>query len=249
MRDLALISGSARRLGKAMALELAQRGCDIAVHSRSSDAQVCAVVAEIQSCGVDARAFEAALEGPTAAATLVADVAKAFGRPVNVLVNSASTFGDDDLATTSHDALAAHYALNTIQPVLLTQALAAAYQGSSGLIVNILDQKLYSPYADNLAYTLSKYALQGFTLTMARALAPRFRVNGIAPGYTIPGPREAASTFARLHDDTPLGRGPTPEDICGALGYLWSAPAVTGQVIIVDGGMHMRAQDRDFEHR
>lgn len=165
-----------------------------------------------------------------------------------MLVNSASLFEWDDIATVTKEMLAKHAEANLFGPVLLVrQMFEASSDLTRGLIVNMLDQKLFNPNPDHLSYSLSKYALQGFTTLMARRLAPRFRVCGIAPGYTLPNVGGGdEGRFEEKHDDTPLRRGPTPDDIAGACRYLLDAPAVTGQTLIVDGGAYMRPAARDF---
>ncbi|MDZ4760742.1 MAG: SDR family oxidoreductase [Alphaproteobacteria bacterium] len=246
MTHLALVTGAGKRLGRAIALRYARDGCDIAVHYRSSEAGAFAVVHEIEAMG--RRAFAAGFDqsSETAVREGFAAIRVAFGRAPNVLVNSASVFEWDDIATTSEASLDRHFRANLFGPVLLTRLVAeAAGEDTRGLILNLLDQKLFNPNPDHLAYTLSKYALQGFTTLMSRTLAPRFRVCAIAPGLTLPGPGVEGDAFDAIHDRTPLQRGPDPEDIADAAAWLLGSPAVTGQTIIVDGGAFMRPAARD----
>jgi NAD(P)-dependent dehydrogenase (short-subunit alcohol dehydrogenase family) len=245
---LALVTGAGKRLGRVIALSLAKAGCDVAVHFRSSREEAESACEDIRKLGRTAHpvGFDQADEGQIARG--FAEIATMFGRAPDVLVNSASMFEWDDIATVTQAGLAKHAQANLFGPVLLVRKM---FEGSSestrGLIVNMLDQKLFNPNPDHLSYTLSKYALQGFTTMMARRLAPRFRVCGIAPGYTLPDVGgETDGRFEKKHDATPLHRGPTPDDIGGAIAYLLNAPAITSQTLIVDGGSHMRPMARDF---
>lgn len=244
---IALITGAGKRLGRAIALRLAAEGCDVAVHYRSSRDEAESLQDEIRKLG---RKTCAVGFDQTDVASIEAGLASArtsLGGPIEVLVNSASIFEWDDLATVERNGLQRHFEVNLFGPVLLTRHIAAAAgETAGGLIVNMLDQKLANPNPDHLSYTLSKYALQGFTQLMAQALAPRFRVCAIAPGLVLPGPGDDGAKFAAIHDQTPLGVGPTPEDIAEAAAYLLNAKAVTGQTIFVDGGSHLRAASRDF---
>lgn len=251
---VALVTGAARRLGAAMALRLAASGHRVAVHHRDSPQAAAETVAAIEGAGGTAIAVRADLTEVAAIGAMIASIEDEFGAPPGVLVNNASIFEWDDLASVTEDSLLRHYRANLVAPVLLTRQLAArmAQQdpaGRVGVIVNMLDQKLLAPNPDHLSYTLSKYALQGFTEVMARALAPAWRVCGIAPGYTLPAPDAPSGHFEREHDNTPLGHGPTPEDIGAALDYIVAAPAVTGQVFAVDGGAFMTLASRDFSFR
>ena len=149
--------------------------------------------------------------------------------------------------TLSADLFQKQMALNALTPALLARAFASALEeGVEGCVVNFLDFKLATPYPDHFSYTMSKFALAGATEMMARALAPRVRVNAVAPGYVLPAPGQAEADFARLHDDTPLARGPNPEDVAGAVRFLIENRAVTGQTIYVDSGRRFRAYERDM---
>jgi hypothetical protein len=250
MTHLALVTGGARRLGRAIALRLANEGCDVALHYRSSAAEAEQTAQDIRDLGrqADLSAFDLADE--RAITEAFSAIEATFGRAPDVLVNSASLFEWDDLGTTSTASLKRHFETNLYGPVILTRLMAARGSAATrGLIINLLDQKLFNPNRDHLAYTLSKYALQGFTTLMARELAPRFRVCAIAPGLTLPGPGSAGERFDELHDETPLGRGARAEDIAEAAAFLLRSPAVTGQTLIVDGGSHMVASERDFAFR
>src|SRR5882757_8895991 len=189
-RRVVLVTGAARRLGRAMAHELAAQGCDIAVHYRGSRDDAFATVAEIQSKGAWAHAFQADLSDEAACRALVPAVVGHFKR-LDAIVNSASTFEYDDAATFSAAAMDKHWRANTAPAILLGQALHAHLEGSTdqpprcGCVVNIIDQKLWNPNPDYFSYTLSKAALQAATVMLAQALAPRVRVCGVAPGVTL----------------------------------------------------------------
>jgi NAD(P)-dependent dehydrogenase (short-subunit alcohol dehydrogenase family) len=245
-RPVVLVTGAARRLGRAMALDLGSHGYDIAVHYRSSAADAEATVAELQALGALARAFRADLSDEAACRALVPAVAAHFGR-LNAVVNSASTFEHDDPATFSVAAMEKHWRANTAPAVLLAQALHSHLsEGSStGCVVNLIDQKLWNPNPDYFSYTLSKAALQAATVMLAQALAPQVRVCGVAPGVTLLSGPMSADEFAAAHQMTPLQRSSTPEDIARAVRFLIESPAITGTTLLVDGGQHLSAQPRD----
>jgi len=249
-RPVALVTGAARRLGATMAQRLAAMGYRVAVHHRASPADAAAVVEGIEAAGGQAVAVQADLTVEDQIDALLAEVEGRFGTGPAILVNNASLFEWDDLAGTGSEALLRHYRTNLVGPVLLTRRIAASPPpAGEGVIVNMLDQKLAAPNPDHLSYTLSKYALRGFTEVMARQLAPAFRVCGIAPGYTLPAPDAPEGHFEREHDRTPLRRGPTAADIADTLAYIVTCRALTGQVLTVDGGAFMAAADRDFSFR
>jgi NAD(P)-dependent dehydrogenase (short-subunit alcohol dehydrogenase family) len=247
MPDLALVTGAGKRLGRAIALRLAREGCDIAVHYNSSEEEADEVAREIALLGRRAHAVGFDQTDDAGMDAGLAAIRQTFGAAPCVLVNSASIFEWDNLSTVDRASLTRHFEANLFGPVLLARKLVeASSDATRGLILNLLDQKLVNPNPDHLSYTLSKYALQGFTTVMAQSLAPRFRVCAIAPGHTLPSPTETAEHFAAIRDQTPLHRGPTPDDIAEAAAYLFNSPAVTGQTLTVDGGTHMRPSGRDF---
>lgn len=242
-----LITGGARRLGAAMALACAGAGMDVAIHYRTKGPDVAGVLAAIRARDVRAAAVAADLADPAQVAGVVADAAKALGRPLTGLVNSASIFEWDDITTLTAERMLAHYLPNTVAPALLSQALLAQLpDGVTGAIVNILDQKLASPHGDHMSYTLSKYALMGLGEMLARAGAPRLRVNAIAPGYVLPAPGQARAEFERLHAQNPLHVGPGADDIAKACLYLLENPVITGQTIYVDAGLRFAGLGRDI---
>lgn len=244
---VALVTGSHRRLGGHIALALARRGYAVAIHG-SHDVDLDPWLAEgLAGAGARWHGFVADFEDPSTAPRLMEDVAAHFGVAPRLLVNSAAMFGQDRLDDVTADDLSRHYAVNCIAPVLLGKAFAAMTAGEDRSIVNILDQRLANPHGDQLSYTLSKQALAGFTQIAARELASRgIRVNAVAPGLTIPVDEAQVASSARMAAMMPLSRLPEPAQIADAMLFLAGAPSVTGQVIAVDGGAHMRAFTRDF---
>ncbi|KAA5804884.1 SDR family oxidoreductase [Alkalicaulis satelles] len=232
----ALVTGAARRIGRALAEALAEDGYALAVHYNTSREEAEAFAQAIRDAGGRAEALGADLSDPDAAGGLI-DAARAALGPVSVLVNSASIFEDDGFDTISADSFRRHMDANTLAPALLSRAFAAqAPEGS--MIFNLLDYKLFNINADFFSYTLSKAALMTMTQMLARALAPRVRVNAAAPGLTLPSPYHSVEQFERLHHDNPLTRGPTPDDLVRTLRYFLNTPSVSGQIVCVDGGQH-----------
>jgi len=246
---LALVTGGHRRLGAVIAATLVGAGYRIAIHG-SHDAEPDAALADaLAASGLDWHGFIADFADPASAERLLAEVIAHFGGPPDLIVNSASVFGQDRLETVSADDLSRHFAINASAPALLTKAFAAALPADDATdraIVNILDQRLSHPHADQFAYTLSKFALAGLTRAAAQVLAPRIRVNAVAPGLTLVTPDYAEGQAERLAGLMPLARLPSPQEVAEAVLYLARAKATTGQVIHVDGGAHMVAYEGDF---
>lgn len=243
----ALVTGAGQRLGRAVAIGLAQAHWGVVLHYRGSapEAEHAATIARAHSGG--AVTVKADLGDPAERAALVAHATEKAGAPLVGLVNCAAIFEHDIIDTLSQDALNKHMELNAFTPAVLAREFAEALpDGARGAVVNFLDFKLASPYPDHFSYTLSKYALAGATDLLARALAPRVRVNAVAPGYVLPAPGQSDEDWKRLHDDTPLERGPNPEDIASAARFLLENEAVTGQTIYVDSGRRFRSYDRDM---
>lgn len=251
----ALVTGAGKRLGRAMAIYLGSRGYDVAVHYASSDAGAQEVVAEIKAGGGRAVACQADLLDDTASAQLLPRAAEALGGPITCLINNASIFEYDTIATATAESWDRHMGSNLRAPFLLTQAMAA--QGlapvaddagepvASGLIINMLDQRVRKLTPEFMTYTLAKMGLWALTQTTAQALSPAIRVNAIGPGPTLQGARQSAQHFADQRAHTILKRGANPADITAALGYFLDAPAVTGQLLCVDGGQHLGWQTPD----
>lgn len=241
----ALITGGATRLGRELALALAARGFDIAVHYNTSTAAAQATVADIAAMGRLGVALPADLADVQAVQDLVPQAASALGQPLTTLINNAAVFDYDTLDSLTAETFDRHIAINTRAPLLLMQGFAAqAPQG--GTVVNMLDMRLRKLTPKFMTYTLSKAALETLTITGAQALGPDIRVNGIAPGSTMIAERQSQSHFDAQRAAGVLERGPEPEDILRTLFYLLDNPAVTGQVICVDGGQHLTWQTRDI---
>ena len=239
MRGAALITGAARRIGRALALTAAEAGYDVAVHHRGGAAEAEAVAAEIRALGRKAVALAAELTNEAEAAGLIARAAEALG-PVTLLINNASVFQDDRTEGHSRESWDAHMETNLRAPIVLAQAFAAALpEGLEGLIINMLDQRVWKPTPQFFSYSLSRSALWSATRVMAQALAPRIRVNAIGPGPTLPSIHQTAEDFAAEAGNVLLGRRASPEDIAAAARYLIDARQVTGQMIAVDGGQHL----------
>ena len=241
-----LVTGSARRLGRTIALDLAAAGWQVAVHYRSSAREAQQTAAEC-SQHAPAQAFEADLADDAQVRALLPRVVQRFGR-VDAVVNNASRFEHDDAQSFTAASLAAHIASNTTAPVLLAQALAAHLKerSATGCAVNLLDQKLWNPNPDFFSYTLSKAALEAATTLLAQALAPQLRVVGVAPGLTLTSHLLSQEKFEQLHKLSPLGRSSTPEDVAYAVRFALENPAITGTTLLVDGGQHLMKFDRDF---
>ncbi|PKP69823.1 MAG: short chain dehydrogenase [Alphaproteobacteria bacterium HGW-Alphaproteobacteria-4] len=255
MTGAALVTGGARRLGRAMAEYLAARGFAVAIHHHSSGAEAEALAAQLCAKGGSAVALAADLLDEAATADLVPRAVAALGMPLTLLVNNASIFEYDTIQTATRESWDRHIGSNLRAPFVLTQAFAAqapkadrsgAEPRARALIVNMLDQRVLKLTPEFATYTLAKMGLWALTRTAAQGLAPDIRVNAIGPGPTLQGGRQSATHFTRQRAATPLGRGAGPEDICAALGYLLDAPAVTGQLICVDGGQHLAWQTPDI---
>lgn len=235
-RGAVLVTGAAKRVGRAFIKALAEDGHPCAVHYNTSSEEADALVDQIISAGGAACAVGADLSDPAAAEALIGRAAQALG-PISLLVNSASIFEDDRPDTITADSFNRHMGANLLAPALLSKAFAAqASQGS--LIVNLLDYKLFNINADYFSYTLSKAGLKAMTEMLARDLAPKVRVCGIAPGLTLPSPYHSEEEFERLHHDNPLGAGPTTDDLVRALRFFRDSAPVSGQIVCVDGGQH-----------
>jgi NAD(P)-dependent dehydrogenase (short-subunit alcohol dehydrogenase family) len=232
-----------------MAIWLAGRGWDVAVHYAGSAEGAADTVTQCEALGVKAVALQADLLDAAATRTLVPRAAEALGGPLTLLVNNASIFDYDRLETATLDGWDRHMNSNLRAPFFLTQAFAAQAPDAAesnngepkatGLVINMLDQRVRKLTPEFATYTLAKMGLWALTRTAAQSLAPHIRVNAIGPGPTLIGARQSEDHFARQRANTVLERGADPDDITGALGYLIDAKAVTGQMIAVDGGQHL----------
>lgn len=244
-RGGALVTGSARRIGRALALTLAGAGYAVAVHHRDDDAEAQGVVDEIRAAGGRAAVVRADLAVEAQAAALVAQAAAAVG-PLSLLVNNASTFRDDRVGGLARALWDSHFEANLRAPIVLAEAFAAQAPAGDPLILNLLDQRVWKPNPQFFSYTLSKTALWTATRMLAQALAPRVRVNAIGPGPTLPNLVHGEAGLQAEAEAVPLGRPTTLSDICGAALYLVDARAVTGQMIAVDGGQHLAWKTPDI---
>jgi NAD(P)-dependent dehydrogenase (short-subunit alcohol dehydrogenase family) len=244
-QKVALVTGAAKRIGRTIAVALAQRGWHVVVHYRHSAADAQATVREIEALGQRAVELKCDLTDEAAVKSLLPRAAAALG-PISCVVNNASLFEHDSAADFSVARLDAHMHVNLAAPMLLAQALHdATPAGAQSVVINLLDQKLFNLNPDFLSYTLSKAALHGATTMLAQALAPKVRVVGIAPGITLPSGDQTAEGFGNAHSATPLGRSSTPDDIAATVCFVAESPAITGTTILVDGGQHLIPLQRD----
>jgi len=236
VKGAALVTGGAKRVGRAFIEALAEDGHPVAIHYNSSSDEALALADAITAAGGRAVALGADLMDEAATEALIGRTREALG-PVQLLVNSASIFEDDSLGTLTADSFHRHMTANTLAPALLTKAFAARAEAGA-MVLNVLDYKLFNINADYFSYTLSKAALMTMTQMLARDLAPTVRVNAVAPGLTLPSPYHSEAEFERLHHDNPLQRGPDVEDLVRTLRYFRDSPAVSGQILCVDGGQN-----------
>lgn len=251
-RRTVLVTGAARRLGRHIALHLAQAGWDIAVHCHRSLDEARATADEARQRGARAEVLQADLSDEADCRGLLAQAVTRLGQ-VDAVVNSASLFEFDDARSFGQDNFSRHLLTNTAAPVLLAQALAAHLQADppadparEGVVVNLLDQKLWNPNPDFFSYTLSKAALETATTLLAQALAPRLRVAGVAPGLTLDSPWLQGEQFQQAHQLSPLKRSSTPDDVAAAVRFVLENRSITGTTLVVDGGQHLMRFQRDF---
>lgn len=239
-----LVTGAGVRLGAAIAEHLAARGWSVCIHCRHSVTEAQKLADRLASSyGVGTALVSADLADVAAVQTLHSRAEQALGRPIRAIVNNASSFEYDDLAQLQPEQFELTLRVNLLAPLLLVQALAVDAQ-LGGCVVNLLDQKIYNLNPDFFSYTVAKQALAATTGLLARACAP-VRVCGVAPGITLPSADQTAEEFARAHGCTPLGRSSTTADVASAVAFVLDNPAITGQVITVDGGQHLVPLPRD----
>ena len=242
MQGAVLVTGGAKRIGRAISVRLADAGFQVVVHYRHSSEEANETVRMIEEQGGSAACVEADLGNISDVENLLESAGKAIGTPITGIINNASFYLHDRLDNMNPKVWAEHMQVNVFAPLILTNSL---QRGTGGWIVNILDYKIASPNADFLSYTISKFALDGATTTLAKDLAPGVRINAVAPGHTLGSDHLDDDGLAEAQISAPLGMGPTPSDIADAVVYLASAKTVTGQTIYVDGGERFRQRNRD----
>ena len=241
----ALVTGGGKRIGRAIALELARAGFDVVIHYRASEDAAEAVAGEVRALGRKAATLRADLAVEAQVRTLVPAAAKAIGGPLAVLVNNASVFEDDRVGSLGRESWDAHIETNLRAPIVLAEAFAVQAPDGSA-IVNLLDQRVLKPDPRFISYALSRNGLWWATRTLAQALAPRIRVNGVGPGPTLPSVHQSADDFEAEARAVPLQRAGSPEAVASAVRWLVDAELVTGQMIAVDGGQHLAWQTPDI---
>ena len=241
----ALVTGAAKRIGAAVATRLAADGWHVILHYATSEAEARKLDDELARGGATTTLLQADLSAADQHAGLI-EAAFRAAPELELIVNNASAFRYDTLASASAQALSGCFAVNAIAPILLAQQFSAQLDaGRTGTIVNILDNRVFAPNPDYFSFGVSKFAMLGATRMMALALAPRIRVNGIAPGITLVSGEQTADNFAAAHGMNPLGRGCTPEEIAGAVAFIVATPAMTGTIITIDGGQTLANPGRD----
>jgi NAD(P)-dependent dehydrogenase (short-subunit alcohol dehydrogenase family) len=233
----ALITGAARRIGRAIATHLAGEGWDIGIHYNTSRGEAQSLEAEVRASGVDCRLYPADLNDPAAADRLAERCIGDFPH-ATLLVNSASVFKRDTIANLRPELWDEQLRINALAPILLTRAFHRLCP-QQHCVINMLDQKVTNATPDFFSYTISKLALHNATRMMAMSLWPKTRVNGIAPGLVLRSGDQTEAQFKAVHKKTPLGVGPSLEEICRAVAMLADTPSITGQVITIDGGRHL----------
>ncbi|WP_420960020.1 SDR family oxidoreductase [Brucella sp. IR073] len=242
-----LVTGGAKRIGKAIVEDLAAHGFAIAIHCNGSMTQGEALAEKIRAGGGRAVTVQADLRDMDAARALFGRAQSALALPIRLLVNNASVFVEDHVGALGDDIWDRHFALHLKAPVLLAENMAAALaEGEDGLVVNMIDQRVWKPNPLFFSYTLSKAGLWTATRTLAQALAPRIRVNAIGPGPTLPSERQEEGDFQRQVEAIPLRKGPALSDFGLTIRYLWEMKSVTGQMIALDGGQHLAWETPDI---
>jgi pteridine reductase len=249
-RPLALVTGGVKRVGAAIAARLADSGYALALHGNKDAIPDDQLAEKLQETDCEWSGFQQDFLAEGAAETLIGQVVDHFGRTPDLVINSASIFGQDNVGEILEKDLHDHFRVNSLVPMLLTTALhhRRPQGGERACVIHILDQRIRNPNRDQLSYTLSKQALAGSVRSLAIACADRVRVNGVAPGLTLTAGEYGEEQLANITAMMPLDRLPNPQDIADAIVYLADAKAVTGQIVYVDGGANLKSFDRDFVH-
>jgi NAD(P)-dependent dehydrogenase (short-subunit alcohol dehydrogenase family) len=243
---VALVTGGAVRIGRAIVERLAAEGHAVVIHCNGSRAAGEALAAELTARGAKAGVVTGDLADPVAVDAIWPAASALFG-PVDILVNNASTFLSDRIETLDVLQWNRQFSVNLRAPMMLAKALAAGLPpGAHGVIINIVDQRVWKLTPEHFSYTLAKSALFTATRTLAQALAPRIRVNAVGPGPTVPNPHDGTEGFEHEARNTLLARGSSPAEIAEAVAFLVNAQAVTGQMIAVDGGQHLNWRTPDI---
>lgn len=243
-QKVALVTGAAHRIGRAIATSLAETGWAIAVHYNTSQDDAAAFASQLDAAGHPAFAVQADLADEAQVTALVPAV-RAHGGSLDLLINNAAHFERDTFDDMTRATWDAHIATNLRAPLVLTQQFAIDRAAASvGNVINLLDQWVWNPPDDFVSYTVAKSALWVATRTAAKALAPSVRVNAIGPGPTLRSPRQSQAHFDTMIAGTPLGRATTVQEICDAIRFIIATPSLTGQMIALDGGQHLAREAR-----
>ena len=245
--EAALVTGAGRRIGRAIALDLASGALAVAVHYHGSAKAADALVAEIRAAGGTAASINADLQDPVSVKDLIANASTALGKPIDVLVNNAALYENDTLRDFTIESWDQHQQVNLLAPMILTQTLAASLKGEkAGAVINMIDQRVLKLNPQYFSYTIAKAGLWTATRTTAQALAPNIRVNAIGPGPTLANTGQTPQEFSNEAASVPLGAGPSLAEITKAVRFLLESPSMTGQMIALDGGQHLAWQTKDI---
>ncbi len=242
MDGAVIVTGGARRIGSRLSERLAQDGFTVIIHYNSSSEEAENLAKDIRRRGGNAEILQSDLSNLSEVQNLIDRAESSFGTNVTGLVNNASMYTHDDMETIDYQSFSSHMLVNSYAPLILSREL---HKRAKGWVVNILDFKIESPNPDFLSYTISKFTLASITNILARELAPKLRINAVAPGHTLTSDYLDEDKLESANSTAPLGFGPSPDDVADAVLYLAKAKSVTGQTIFVDGGERFRQQTRD----